>query len=112
MSAPGRCAKASSCDSGSHPAPGFLPARVMVTAVSGQTRNRSSLAAGSGARPKMSRGGRRNRMVTSVAVTGRHLPARIKTGTPAQRQVSAVRRHALDVVVALVLAAHGVLRGQ
>jgi hypothetical protein len=30
--------------------------------------------------------------VTSVAVTGMHLPARIRIGTPAQRQLSAASR--------------------
>lgn len=38
--------------------------------------------------PNVSRGGRLNSTVTSVAVTGNSFPARIKTGTPAQRQLS------------------------
>ena len=42
----------------------------------------------------MSYGGRRNRNVTSVAVTGMHLPARITIGTSAQRQESTSSRTA------------------
>ena len=45
--------------------------------------------AAASARPNTSCGGRRNRNDTSVAVTGRHLPARIRIGTSAQRQESA-----------------------
>ena len=52
---------------------------------------------GSGASPKMSRGGWRNRTVTSVAVTGMHLPARITIGTPAHRQESDSSRMAAKV---------------
>ena len=37
--------------------------------------------------------------LTSVAVTARHLPARIKIGTPAHRQVSAASRTATKVSV-------------
>ena len=63
-------------------------------------------------------------MLTSVAVTGMHLPARIRIGTPAQRQVSTVepdrdvslhrraRVDSVDLVVALVLAADRVLGRQ
>ncbi len=45
----------------------------------------------------MSYGARLNRTVTSVAVTGRHLPARISTGTPAQRQDCTASRTATNV---------------
>ena len=44
--------------------------------------------------PNTSCGGALKVTVMSVAVTGMHLPARIKIGTPAQRQVSAVSRTA------------------
>ena len=39
--------------------------------------------------PNASYGGRLKVTVTSVAVSGRHLPARIRIGTSAQRQESA-----------------------
>ena len=72
----------------------------------------------------MSRGGRRNLTVTSVAVTGMHLPARIRIGTSAHRHESTASRtatnvstvecgvDAFDVVVAGILAAHRILRFQ
>ena len=47
-----------------------------------------------GSIPNTSCGGALNLMVISVAVTGMHLPARIRIGTPAQRQVSAASRTA------------------
>ena len=74
-----------------------MPARLRLTAVSGQTRNRSSLRCGSGASPNRSRGGCRNRTVTSVAVTVMHLPARIRMGTSAHRQESDMSRRATKV---------------
>jgi hypothetical protein len=94
MSAPASCANDSSSACGSHPAPGFLPCRVMLTAVSGQIRNRSRSSGAIGSIPNTSCGGDLKVMVTSVAVTGMHLPARIRIGTPAQRQVSADSRTA------------------
>ena len=45
-----------------------------------------------GSIPNTSCGGALNVIVTSVAVTGMHLPARIKIGTPAHRQVSQLSR--------------------
>ena len=45
----------------------------------------------------MSRGGWRNRTVTSVAVTGMHLPARITIGTSAHRHESDISRMAAKV---------------
>ena len=63
-------------------------------------------------------GGRFSSTTTSVVVTGRHLPARMKNGTPSQRHESIVRRTAAKVStcesgatpvfvpVAAVLAAH------
>ena len=74
-----------------------MPASDRETAVSGQTRNRSWLRCGSGARPNRSRGGWRNLTVTSVAVTGRHLPARIRMGTSAHRHESDMSRIATKV---------------
>src|ERR1700734_4436768 len=62
-------------------------------------RNRSALDVSTSPRPNTSCGGRLNSMNTSVAVTGRHLPARITIGTPAQRHVSAARRTAAYVSV-------------
>jgi hypothetical protein len=47
-----------------------------------------------GSIPNMSCGGALKVMAISVAVTGMHLPARIKMGTPAQRHVSAASRTA------------------
>ena len=47
-----------------------------------------------GSMPNTSCGGRLKRMLISVAVTGMHLPARIRIGTPSQRQVSAASRTA------------------
>ena len=76
------------------PPPGFLPASVRPTAVSGQTRNRSESRTANGSIPNTSCGGRRKRIFTSVAVTGMHLAARIRIGTPSQRQVSAASRTA------------------
>ena len=66
----------------------------MLTAVSGQIRKVRLSAGRSGSIPNTSCGGSLNVMVTSVAVTGMHLPARITIGTPAQRQVSANSRTA------------------
>ena len=99
MSEPGCPANARSSGCGSSPAPGFLPASVRPTAVSGQTRNRSELRTANGSIPNTSCGGRLNWMSTSVAVTGRHLPARITIGTSAHRQVSAASRTATYVSV-------------
>ena len=45
----------------------------------------------------MSYGARLNRTVTSVAVTGRHLPARISTGTPEAGATSTASRTATNV---------------
>ena len=87
MSAPGCSANLRFSGSGSQPAPGFLPTRDSVTRFSGLIRKRRVLAVS--LRPNSSCGGRRKVTVTSVAVTGRHLPARIKMGTSAQRQESA-----------------------
>ena len=94
MSDPGVAAKASSSCSAVHPAPGFFPASVRPTWVSGQIRKRRALAAGDGISPKTSCGAGRKRTRTSVAVTGRHFPARISNGTPAQRHESAASRSA------------------
>ena len=89
MSGPGCSAKLSSSASGSQPAPGFLPTSDRLTWSSGLTRNRRRLAGAWSPSPKASCGGRRKVIVTSVAVTGRHLPARIRMGTSAHRQESA-----------------------
>jgi hypothetical protein len=42
-------------------------------------------------------GGRLSSTITSVVVTGRRLPARMKNGTPSQRQESISRRSAAKV---------------
>ena len=63
---------------GVHPAPGVLPTSVIPTSLSGQIRKRSRLVASECRRSNMSCGGRRNRNETSVAVTGMHLPARMR----------------------------------
>ena len=94
MSEPGWTANARSSTCGSIPAPGFLPASVRPTAVSGQIRNRSESRTANGSMPNTSCGGRLKRMSISVAVTGMVLAARIRIGTPSQRQVSAVSRTA------------------
>ena len=99
MSEPDCPANVRSSSSGSIPAPGFLPARVRPTAVSGQIRKRSESRTANGSMPNTSCGGRLKRMLTSVAVTGMHLPARIRIGTPSQRQVSAASRTATKVSV-------------
>jgi hypothetical protein len=88
MSDPGCCANASSSACGSQPAPGFFPCTVRLTAASGQIRNLSMSSGRTGSIPNTSCGGGLNVMAMSVAVTGMHLPARIRIGTPAQRQVS------------------------
>ena len=71
---------------------------------------------------KPSSGGRLNTSRSSVCVTGRRLPVRMKNGTPDQRQLSissrsaayvsvvGVRRDAVDLAVAVVLAADVVRR--
>ena len=51
------------------------------------------------AKPRPSRGGSRNTSRTSVCVTGRHLPVRMKNGTSDQRQLSMCRRSAAYVSV-------------
>ena len=66
----------------------------MPTAVSGQIRNRSMSSGSMGSMPNRSCGGGLNVIAISVAVTGMHLPARIRIGTPAQRQLSALSRTA------------------
>ena len=48
--------------------------------------------------PKVS-GGLRSRINTSVLVRGKHFPARMKKGTPCQRQESTCRRKAANVSV-------------
>ena len=80
---------------------------------------------GSGLRPcaaSPSRGGLWKTSRSSVCVTGRHFPVRMKNGTPDQRQFSIssrmrrvglglrVGRHAVDLAVADVLAAYVVRR--
>ncbi len=92
MSEPGCSANLSPSGSGSQPAPGFLPMRDRVTRFSGVIRNRSVFVGALSPRPNASCGGRRKVIVTSVAVTGRHLPAPITMGTSAQRQESAASR--------------------
>jgi len=62
-------------------------------------RNRSTFKDSKGSTPNTFWGGRRNRSVTSVAVTGKHFPARMKIGTPCQRQVSTASRTATKVSV-------------
>ncbi len=76
------------------PGPGFLPCRVRLTAVSGQIRNLSMSWGVMGSMPNTSCGGALKVTAISVAVTGMVLPARIRMGTPAQRQVSAMSRTA------------------
>src|SRR5260370_21010564 len=93
MSEPGCSANLSSSASGSQPAPGFLPTRDRVTRFAGLIRNRSVfVVALSPVLPVMSNascGGRRKVIVTSVAVTGRHLPAPITNGTSDPRPETA-----------------------
>ena len=96
MSEPGRWAKTSSCISASLAAPGILPARLSPSWVSGQIRNRSWLLMRIGPVPNTSKGTCLKRIVISVAVTGMVLPARMRIGTPAQRQVSRARRTATN----------------
>ena len=79
------------------PGTGLLPCRVRPTCVSGQIRNLSVSSGTIGSIPNTSCGGALKVMLISVAVTGMHLPARIRIGTPAQRQVSAVSRTATYV---------------
>ena len=55
-------------------------------------RNRSALDGQHVAEPEHVMRRRLKSINTSVAVTGRHLPARIAIGTPSQRQVSAASR--------------------
>ena len=99
MSDPDCPANESSCGCGSQPAPGFFPCSTRLTRVSGQTRNRSVSAGRSGSMPNTSCGGSLKAMLTSVAVTGMHFPARISTGTPAHRHESTVSRTATKLSV-------------
>src|ERR1700689_1573316 len=94
MSDPGSTANEGFSASGSQPAPGFLPCRVRLTPVSGQIRNVSISAGPIGSMPNTSCGGCLNVIAISVGGTGRHLPARIRIGTPDQRQLLALSRTA------------------
>jgi hypothetical protein len=86
-----------SCIGGSRPAPGFFPARASPISVLGQIRNRSVLCMRVQEIPNTSKGTSRNRMPTSVAVTGVVFPARMRIGTPAQRHESSASRTATKV---------------
>ena len=99
MSAPGCWLNVRSCTSGAQLPPGCLPTRVSAAWLSGHTRNRSALEVSTWPSSNTSRGGRLKSMNTSVAVTARHLPARIAIGTPSQRQVSAASRTPAKVSV-------------
>ena len=96
MSDPLCSANTRSCACASRPAPGFFPIRVMPIWVSGQMRNRRLLLICVVPAPNTSNGTGRNRTLTSVAVTGIVLPARITIGTPAHRHAHTFGRRPHD----------------
>src|SRR6266545_8267122 len=85
---PCRSVATSSTSSPTICSPATLTRMPRAIRMSGLSRRRRWLERLPTSSPKTSSGGRRNSTTTSVAVSGRHLPARMEKGTPAQRQVS------------------------
>ena len=81
--------------------PGVFARRPIVTPALRPTRSTMSSCPGQSRRwlPNWICGTRWSRTTASVAVTGSDLPARIRTGTPAQRQFSISKRAATNVSV-------------
>src|SRR5262249_60084675 len=93
-SAPFCFTAASSTVAPTSPGPGFFTRALKDSATSGPSRNRKVFAS---RWLSLRRGGRRSFTTTSVAVTGRHFPERIRKGTPSHRQEETWRRTAAYV---------------
>ncbi len=77
--------------------PGSLARAASESTTCGLRRKRKQLAGLVAASANSACGGRLSSTNTSVTVIGRHFPARMKNGTPAQRQESSCSRTAAKV---------------
>src|SRR5215211_2480452 len=103
MSSAGLSCTTSSTSSPTMPLPSFLIRAPSPIAMSGCTRKRIVLWWRRSPRKTDTGGGLRPTR-TSHTVSGRHLPTRIRNGTPAQRQVGMLSRSAAKVSTVEVLA--------